>query len=52
MNLLKILFGDLTKTGVEQGDGSQTFYNDPSQAGGALARTSHRRYSKRPSLLA
>src|SRR5882724_5256040 len=38
MNLLKMLFGNLTNTGVEQGDGSQTFYNDPSQAGVALAR--------------
>src|SRR6267142_3933773 len=38
MNLLKILFGNLTKTGVEQGDGSQTFYDDPSQAGVALAK--------------
>src|SRR6266571_1553887 len=38
MNLLKILFGNLTKTGVEQGAGQQTFYNDPSQAGVALAK--------------
>src|SRR5882724_9473932 len=38
MNLLKILFGNLTKTGVEQPEGQQTFYNDPSQAGVALAK--------------
>jgi hypothetical protein len=38
MNLLKLLSGNLTKTGVEQPDGSQTFYNDPSQAGVALAK--------------
>ncbi len=38
MNLLKMLFGNLTKTGVEQPKGQQTFYDDPSQAGVALAR--------------
>jgi hypothetical protein len=39
VNILKLLFGGgLTRTGIENQDGSdQTFYDDPSQAGAALA---------------